>query len=87
MHARPYIHFIVIHWIVCFLLAGECAVKIMLGRAAMLNHDFPRRYLEDSSYEAVQMPVTPEYLKGEGLSDKFLDYIRPRWPEFFVEST
>ncbi|MBT4136677.1 MAG: NADH:flavin oxidoreductase [Candidatus Latescibacteria bacterium] len=58
---------------------------IMLGRAAMLQHDFPNRYKADPAFKAVEPPVTSQHLTQEGLSDKFQDYIRPRWPEFFVD--
>jgi 2,4-dienoyl-CoA reductase-like NADH-dependent reductase (Old Yellow Enzyme family) len=58
---------------------------IMLGRAAMLQHDFPNRYKADPAFRPVQMPVTRQYLKDEGLSEKFQAYIRPRWPEFFAD--
>jgi 2,4-dienoyl-CoA reductase-like NADH-dependent reductase (Old Yellow Enzyme family) len=58
---------------------------IMLGRAAMLQHDFPNRYKADPTFKPVEPPVTGHYLSQEGLSQKFQGYIRPRWPEFFVE--
>jgi 2,4-dienoyl-CoA reductase-like NADH-dependent reductase (Old Yellow Enzyme family) len=58
---------------------------IMLGRAAMLQHDFPNRYKADPAFKPVAMPVTRQYLKDEGLSEKFQEYIRPRWPEFFAD--
>ena len=58
---------------------------IMLGRAAMLQHDFPSRYQADPSFRPVQMPVTRQYLKDEGISGKFQAYIEGRWPEFFAD--
>lgn len=58
---------------------------IMIGRAAMLQHDFPNRYADDPVFKPVEIPVTREHLTQEGLSQKFQDYIRPRWPEFFVD--
>ena len=58
---------------------------IMLGRAAMLQHDFPNRYQADPSFKPVQMPVPRQYLKDEGLSEKFQAYIEGRWPEFFAD--
>lgn len=60
---------------------------VMLGRTAMLQHDFPNRYASDPNFVPVQMPVTSQYLTQEGLSQKFQDYIRPRWPEFFVDES
>ena len=58
---------------------------IMLGRAAMLQHDFPNRYQADASFKPVQMPVPRQYLKSEGISEKFQAYIEGRWPEFFAD--
>lgn len=58
---------------------------IMLGRAAMLQHDFPNRYSADARFKPVEMPVTRAYLKNEGLSEKFQIYVRGRWPEFFAD--
>jgi 2,4-dienoyl-CoA reductase-like NADH-dependent reductase (Old Yellow Enzyme family) len=58
---------------------------IMLGRAAMLQHDFPNRYKADPAFKPVQMPVPRQYLKNEGISEKFQAYIQPRWPEFFAD--
>jgi 2,4-dienoyl-CoA reductase-like NADH-dependent reductase (Old Yellow Enzyme family) len=58
---------------------------VMLGRAAMLQHDFPNRYKADPSFKPVEMPVTRQYLKDEGLSQKFQEYVFGRWPEFFAD--
>ena len=58
---------------------------IMLGRAAMLQHDFPNRYIADPSFKPVDMPVTRKYLESEGISKKFQAYIEGRWPEFFAD--
>jgi 2,4-dienoyl-CoA reductase-like NADH-dependent reductase (Old Yellow Enzyme family) len=58
---------------------------IMLGRAAMLQHDFPNRYKANPSFSPVEMPVTRKYLESEGISKKFQGYIEGRWPEFFAD--
>ena len=58
---------------------------IMIGRAAMLMHDFPNRYVADPGFKPVEMPVTRQYLRDEGISDTFQDYIHGRWPEFFSD--
>jgi len=51
----------------------------------MLQHDFPNRCKADPSFKPVEPPVTSHYLTQEGLSTKFQNYIRPRWPEFFAD--
>ena len=48
---------------------------VMLGRAAILHHDFPNRYAADPRFEPVELPVSAEYLHSEGLSDAFVEYM------------
>ena len=51
---------------------------IMLGRAGMLHHNFPKMYEADRNFRPVEIPVTEEYLMNEGLSEKFIQYIE-KW--------
>ena len=48
---------------------------IMLGRAAILNHNFPKLYEENQEFEPPEIPVTADYLASEGLSPKFISYM------------
>ena len=48
---------------------------VMLGRAAILHHDFPKLYEADQNFTPVEVPVTKEYLLKEGLSEKFVTYM------------
>ena len=48
---------------------------LMLGRAAILHHDFPNRYKVNPSFEPIKIPVSREYLASEGLSTKFVEYM------------
>ena len=48
---------------------------VMLGRAAILHHDFPQRYRENPRFKPTQLPVTRQYLMDESLSPKFVDYM------------
>jgi len=59
---------------------------IMLGCAAILQHDFPNRYVEDACFTPVSLPVTRRYLEVEGLSVKFIDYMAT-WPGFVKDWT
>ena len=54
---------------------------VTIGRAAVLHHDFPERVINDVDFNPVDLPVTPEYLRREGLSESFITYMR-RWPGF-----
>jgi 2,4-dienoyl-CoA reductase-like NADH-dependent reductase (Old Yellow Enzyme family) len=56
---------------------------IMLGRAAILHHDFPDRYREHSGFTPAQTPVSRDHLAAEGLSEAFITYMAS-W-EGFVE--
>lgn len=54
---------------------------VTIGRSAILHHDFPKRVLENSSFEPIATPVTKEYLTKEGLGKNFIEYMK-RWPDF-----
>ncbi len=54
---------------------------IMLGRAAILHHNFPTLYQHKRDFVPVSLPVSRDYLAAEGLSDKFVDYMAG-WPGF-----
>lgn len=58
---------------------------VMLGRAAILQHDFPSRYRENPRFEVTRPPVSREYLAAEGLSPPFIDYMAG-WDGFVLPS-
>lgn len=51
---------------------------IMLGRAGILHHNYPKMYEVDRNFSPIEIPVTKEYLINEGLSEKFIQYIE-KW--------
>jgi 2,4-dienoyl-CoA reductase-like NADH-dependent reductase (Old Yellow Enzyme family) len=57
---------------------------VMIGRGAILRHDFPERVRNDASYTSPALPVTEAHLKQEGLSDVFVTYMR-NWKGFVAE--
>jgi 2,4-dienoyl-CoA reductase-like NADH-dependent reductase (Old Yellow Enzyme family) len=57
---------------------------VLLGRAAILQHDFPARAREPG-FRPVPLPVTPQYLADQGLSPVFVDYMR-QWKGFVAET-
>lgn len=61
------------------LSAGADIVTI--GRAAILHHDFPEQCRNDPNFVPVTLPVSAAYLAAEGLSDKFIDYMKS-WDGF-----
>ena len=54
---------------------------VSIGRSGILHHDFPKRVIEHQDFIPEQLPVTTDYLKKEGLSDTFIEYM-DRWPGF-----
>ena len=47
----------------------------IIGRGAILHHDFPARVRADADFRAVPIPVTAEYLRNEGLGPAFVRYM------------
>jgi 2,4-dienoyl-CoA reductase-like NADH-dependent reductase (Old Yellow Enzyme family) len=65
------------------LLAEGCDFAV-IGRAAILRHDFPERVRRDPAYASPPLPVSPEYLHAEGISPAFVEYLRT-FPGFVGE--
>ena len=55
---------------------------VLIGRGAILHHDFPRRAVADAGFTAINLPVTRSYLASEGLGQAFVDYMATGWPNF-----
>lgn len=69
------------HAVAC-LEAG--ADFVLLGRAAILNHDFPLKAAEDPDFEPPALPVTRDHLRSEGLGERFIDYMAG-WKGFVAD--
>ena len=54
---------------------------ILLGRAAILHHDYPLQLIANPDFEPVKTPVSREYLHSQGLSEAFVTYMA-RWDGF-----
>ena len=54
---------------------------VVVGRGAILRHDFPKRVQADANYISPPTPVTIQHLLDEGLSPAFVQYMR-QWPNF-----
>jgi 2,4-dienoyl-CoA reductase-like NADH-dependent reductase (Old Yellow Enzyme family) len=48
---------------------------VILGRAAILHHDYPLRYAAELNFAPVSTPVTRDYLDREGVSPAFVVYL------------
>jgi 2,4-dienoyl-CoA reductase-like NADH-dependent reductase (Old Yellow Enzyme family) len=53
----------------------------VLGRAAILHHDIPKRLAADPDFRCVPLPVTRQWLRDAGLSPVFIDYMN-NWKGF-----
>ena len=54
---------------------------VIIGKAAVLHHDFPECVRADPSFTTVPIPVSADYLRSEGLGPAMIDYMR-RWQGF-----
>lgn len=57
----------------------------IIGRAAMLHHDYPNQVRKDPSWVPTSLPVTVAHLRAEGLSDTFIDYVASTWKTFVAD--
>ncbi len=57
---------------------------VLPGRAAILHHDFPRCVAANDSFAPVPNPVTRDYLRSQGLGEKFVEYMAG-WGGFVEE--
>jgi 2,4-dienoyl-CoA reductase-like NADH-dependent reductase (Old Yellow Enzyme family) len=48
---------------------------VLIGRAAILHHDWPQKARRET-FAPVALPVTPDYLAEEGLGARFIRYLR-----------
>lgn len=58
---------------------------VLIGRAAILHHDFPKLALADTAFRSVERPVTREHLRNEGLGPAFIDYMATGWKNFVAD--
>jgi 2,4-dienoyl-CoA reductase-like NADH-dependent reductase (Old Yellow Enzyme family) len=56
----------------------------LLGRAAILHHDFPKKVRADPDFHTVALPVPRAHLEAEGLGPVFVDYMNT-WKGFVVQ--
>ena len=54
---------------------------VSIGTSAILHHNFPKLVIENPAFTPIAIPVSEEYLKKEGVGEKFIAYLK-RWPGF-----
>ena len=58
---------------------------VLIGRGAILHHDFPKQAMADSAFRSVERPVTREHLRNEGLGPAFVEYMATGWKGFVAD--
>jgi len=58
---------------------------VMLGRAAILHHDFPHRLRANPDFMPVNLPASTGHLRAEGLSETFVEYMKS-WKGFVQDN-
>jgi len=59
---------------------------VVVGRSAILHHDFPRQLLANPNFEPKTIPVTMDYLRSQGLGEAFIQYMAG-WEGFVASSS
>ena len=63
---------------------ADGADYVLIGRAAILHHDFPQKVAADPDFASIALPVTREHLRNERLGPAFIDYMNT-WKGFVVQ--
>lgn len=58
---------------------------VLLGRAAILHHDYPLKMQENQNFVPISNPVSADHLRAEGLGEAFVTYMSG-WKGFVQES-
>lgn len=58
---------------------------VLIGRAAIVHHDFPQRVREAADFAMPALPIDPDHLAAEGVSPPFLKYLG-NFPGFIVKA-
>ncbi|MGE0740615.1 MAG: NADH:flavin oxidoreductase [Hyphomonadaceae bacterium] len=75
------------------LVSGETARRCLdlgfdfavIGRGAILHHDFAKRVAADPDFKPIALPVSEQHLRDEGLGPVFVNYMRT-WKGFVAEA-
>lgn len=60
----------------CAELLEEGCDFLLIARAGILQMDFPLQVKANPEYTSVKMPVTAQYLREGGLSERFINHLR-----------
>lgn len=68
----------------CAELLEEGCDFVLIGRAGILERDFPLRVKADPRHESPRLPVTAQFLRDGGLSERFINHMR-NWDSFIQQ--
>ncbi|MBK8197697.1 MAG: NADH:flavin oxidoreductase [Acidobacteria bacterium] len=57
---------------------------VVIGRSAILHHDFPEKVAANAAFEPIALPVSESHLVAEGLGPAFIAYMKT-WKTFVAE--
>lgn len=60
---------------------------VLIGRAAIAHHDFPKQVRKDPDFVMADLPLSREHLTREGVSQEFLNYLDYQFPGFATPET
>lgn len=63
---------------------ADGADYVLIGRAAILHHDFPQKVAADPDFASIALPVTREHLRNERLGPAFVEYMNG-WKGFVAQ--
>ncbi len=69
----------------CRAALDKGADFVILGRAAILHDDFPQQAAANPDFEMAPLPVSVDYLRSKGVSNRFIGYLR-MWDGFVANS-
>lgn len=58
----------------------------LLGRAAIIHHDYPKRMLADPDFVPVSQPVPRDHLLAEAVSPRFVEYLAGSFKGFVADA-
>ena len=66
-------------------MMGEGADFVLLGRAAILNHDFPVQMQRNAAWQPTPTPAPESHFAAEGVSPAFVTYLRSMFKGMVAE--
>ncbi|MFC0282527.1 NADH:flavin oxidoreductase [Camelimonas abortus] len=55
---------------------------VLVGRGAIIHHDFPRRAIADPAFASLPRPVPRAHLEAGAVGPRFMNYLEKGWPGF-----